>query len=270
MRAPPVSRLKRSCRRARNPSTPSSGSRAAASSIASGMPSRRRQISITAGRLAAVSANRGSAACARAWNSSTAPDCRAVSAFAPAGNRERAQPIHVLVGGPERFLARDEDAHPRRAGRDGVDQRRHRVRQMLAIVEHQQRTLRGELGSQDRGGGTVAGDPHPHRLRHRRRHECTIGEGAELHPPDAIRIVGGALRRDAPRHRLRDPGLPDAAGTRDRDHRMFLQQGRDCREIVGAAIEPRNPRRKVSPSLDRPCLVRTHRPKPDHVSTAGT
>ena len=44
------------------------------------MPSRRRQISITVGKLAAVSLKRGSTACARAANNSTAPDPDAPSA----------------------------------------------------------------------------------------------------------------------------------------------------------------------------------------------
>ena len=59
--------------------------RAAASSIASGRPSRPMQISATAGALAAVSANSGSTAWARATNSATAglaaSDSRAPSAF---------------------------------------------------------------------------------------------------------------------------------------------------------------------------------------------
>jgi hypothetical protein len=46
------------------------------------------------------------------------------------GHRERPEAIHVLVGGPEGFLARHEDGDVRCAGGHGVDERRHGVGQM--------------------------------------------------------------------------------------------------------------------------------------------
>ncbi len=64
---------KRSPSRSRTPSTPSDGTRAAASSIASGRPSRRRQMSTTPATLYASSTKRGSSAWTRSTNSWTAP-----------------------------------------------------------------------------------------------------------------------------------------------------------------------------------------------------
>ncbi len=62
---------------------------------------------------------------------------------------ERPEAVHVLVGGPKRFLARHEHGNARCAGGHGVDERRDGVGEMLAIVENEQRALRRELRSQD-------------------------------------------------------------------------------------------------------------------------
>ena len=59
---------------------PSDGTRAAASSMASGMPSRRRQIAAMAAAIERSGANPGSAACARVTNSLTA-SCRNTSSM---------------------------------------------------------------------------------------------------------------------------------------------------------------------------------------------
>ena len=98
---------KRSSSRARSPSTPSSRTRAAASSIASGMPSSRRQISAIARETRpAVNCRRGSAARARATNSSTA----AAGASDVPSDRQAAEPINLLLGRVQGFLAGHQDA----------------------------------------------------------------------------------------------------------------------------------------------------------------
>ena len=144
---------------------------------------------------------------------------------------ERPEAVHVLVGSTKGFLTRYQNGNARCAGGHGVDERRDGVGEMLAIVENEHRALRRELQSQNVRGWAVAGEPNPHRLRDGRRHERAVGKSRKLHPPDAVGIVGGALRRDALRYGLRDLGFPDAPGTRDRDDRMLAQQLRDRVEI---------------------------------------
>ena len=216
-RAPPVSRLKRSCRRARSPSTPSSGTRAAASSMASGMPSRRRQISITAGRLAALSAKRGSTALrARREELDRAGVHAPRSAVGGGGNRKRAEAIHVLVGGLERFLARDA-ARSRAARRRSPCRRAPPPRRRDARNCRAPAAARCAASCERRRVGRRAirrRAAQPHRLRDRRRHERAVGERGELHPPHAVRIVGRALRRD-----LRSPRPARRASCRCRRRR---------------------------------------------------
>ena len=72
VRAPPVSRRKRSCRLSRISVSDNARMRAAASSIASGMPSRRRQISVTAVVLSSVRWKSGRTWRARSVNNSMA------------------------------------------------------------------------------------------------------------------------------------------------------------------------------------------------------
>ena len=130
----------------------------------------------------------------------------------------------MLVGDLERLLARQQKAHVRRGSRHGIDKCCHVIGKMLAVVEHEQHPLTDELGSQAVGGSAVAGEATSDRLGHGRRHEQAVRQRRELHPPDAIRIIGRALRGDLPGHRLRDPRLADASGAGDRHDRMHVQQ----------------------------------------------
>ena len=76
VRAPPVSSRNRSCRLSRISSSDSARTRAAASSMANGMPSRRRQISATVSASPSVIAKSGLARRARSLNNSTASSAR--------------------------------------------------------------------------------------------------------------------------------------------------------------------------------------------------
>ncbi len=137
------------------------------------------------------------------------------------GNRKTSQPIDVLVGGPERLLARYENAHLRGTSGKRVDERRHGVRQVFAIVQHQEGSRGSELHLQRARSRRLAAHAHSDCLCYGGGHECAIGERCELHPPDAIRIVG--LCRELLRYRLGDASLADAACARDRDHRMLAE-----------------------------------------------
>ena len=76
VRAPPVRSRKRSCRLLTISSSESARTRAAASSMASGIPSRRRQISVTVSVLSSVTVKSGRARRARSVNNSTASSAR--------------------------------------------------------------------------------------------------------------------------------------------------------------------------------------------------
>ena len=214
-RAPAVSTLKRSSSRARKPSTPSSGTRAAASSMASGMPSSRWQISTIAGAFPGVSANRGSTPCARATNSSTAPPH---ARRARRRHRERADAIDVLVGDLQRLLARDEHAHPGAAAARRFDECGDVVGQVLAVVEHQQQALRGEHGGHRVDRRAIGGKLRPEYAGHGRRYECTIARAARA-PPTRRRREGRPRARRRPRPRPPAPAASCRCRRRPRSSR---------------------------------------------------
>ena len=103
---------------------------------------------------------------------------------------------------------------PARRPRDSLQKRLGdlgaRLEQVLAVVEHDQRPPRGEIGADGLKLGEARQRPHPQGLRHRRRDQPLLGERREVDPPDA---VGEAIRelRGAPQ---RQSGLAAASGTR--------------------------------------------------------
>ena len=134
-RRPPVSSRNRSSSRSRELGRAHRRSiRAAASSIASGMPSSRRQISPTASASSARRArSRGTAARARSTNSATASPLRPSRI---AERRHRPEPLAVE---PQALAARRQHLHARaRAQRSPRRARRAGVEEVLAVVEHQQ------------------------------------------------------------------------------------------------------------------------------------
>jgi hypothetical protein len=157
------------------------------------------------------------------------------------GDPEPAQPIHVLVGSPDRLLAGDDHGHPRRVRDDAIDEHGYGVGEMLAVVEHDQHALAGELRPQRERGRSSALYAHTHRFRDRGRYQPTIGEHRELDPPDAVRIVGRCMRRQVPRDGLRDACLADAAGTGDRDEGVPSYQLRNRRNLFASTIQRGQP-----------------------------
>ena len=141
VRRPPVSRRSRSSSCAASPPSPSTPTRAAASSIARGMPSSLRQISATSGASPSVSWNpsRLAAACStKSWTDGVAQRFRGPDAARRGRRLQRRQPAEVLALGAERLAAGREDADVRRAPEDRGDQRGGGVDDVHAVVEHQQ------------------------------------------------------------------------------------------------------------------------------------
>ena len=126
----PVRSRKRSSRRARISSTDSSFTRAAASSIASGMPSSRRQISPMVGTSASDAAKRASLSAARCdeqLHRFARADRLHVLGRASGGKRQRAHGDGALAGNAEAFATRGEHvqaAAPTRAGAWSAQRRR--------------------------------------------------------------------------------------------------------------------------------------------------
>ena len=122
--------------------TSSSVVRAAASSIASGSPSRRRQISATAPALPSVS-SKPAVVAAGALDEQRAGrglrDGGRVGLCGTAVGRRRA----VLGLQSQRLAAGRQHGQPRSGGQQVADQRRRR-QEVLEVVEHQQHVLRGE------------------------------------------------------------------------------------------------------------------------------
>ena len=92
MRAPPVNSRNRSCRLSRISASDNARTRAAASSMASGTPSRRAQISPTAAALSSVTAKSG-----RAWRARSVNKSMASSASDSDGTRQLTSPATPIA-----------------------------------------------------------------------------------------------------------------------------------------------------------------------------
>ena len=172
--------------------TPIERARAAASSIASGIPSSRRQISTTSGAVASSSSNEGSAALARATNRATAGISASSSSSNSAPNRllgpgrQRVHSPEPLTGHRKRFLAGRDDRDGGRLAQDPRHQLGHGLDQVLAVVEHQQAVP----GAQQVDDGIVdrARLPQVHvdGGSERRGRGVLIDDADQLHDVDAV------------------------------------------------------------------------------------
>ena len=205
-REPPVSRRRESSRPRRICSGVSDLALAAASSIASGMPSSLAHNSAIAGPLLVVSAKFGRARCARSVNSCTASywanRSMATASSGPGtlrgGTRQVTSP--GTPTGPDAGQNRDVRAH----GDDLADERRYVVEHVLAVVDHDQHAPDQSLDEPVRfaysdHGGDCAAD---------RRGV----DGCQLDPPRAVGVAVAGLGR----HLLGQAGLAPSAGAGDR------------------------------------------------------
>ena len=215
--------------------------RAAASSIASGMPSRRRQILDHRGRFAARQREMRIDGLRARHEQLDRARVRPQSGVAAVRHRERAQPVHVLVGGLERFLARHQHAHAAARRRVSVvDERRHRVGQMLAVVEHQQQRVaaascdRSASAADDRRAScapiacaTAAGTSAP----------SVSGASSTHHTPSGIVGRVAARSRAASATACATRVLPMPPAPTIVTTGVLAQQRRIAATIVGAPVE---------------------------------
>ena len=103
---------------------------------------------------------------------------------------------------------------------------------MLDVVEHQQQRQR--LQRRGERGYRIARrcQWHPDRGGDRAGHQRRVAQRRELDPGRAV--LGEFLAADG--QRLRQARLADSPGTGDRDQAVRLQQLRQCRDIVVAAV----------------------------------
>ena len=207
MRLPPVSRSSRSASPASRPATPSTGSRAAASSIARAMPSRPRQMSLMRGRSSCAAGH--PAAAARPTNSTFAV------LAGQAGHW-----IDPLVRDQQPGAAGREHPEPRRLRQQLLEQHDDAVDDVLAVVEHQQHVAAGQPGHQRLFRRATALLAEPERLGRRGRDSGRVGDGNEVDVAHqsvvALRPVGG--------DHLGEPGLADAAGPHGGDEPVLPER----------------------------------------------
>ena len=234
---------KLSSRRAARPSTPSTSTRGAANSIASGKPSSLRQISTTSGAFASVSAKSSTIAVTRSTNSCTAGKAAASAAVSlDDGLRaaERSEAVLAFTRYPERLPAGRQDVDARRSAENRRRQAGHRVDDVLAIVEQQEHPVVSEGG--DQAGKRIFGaDFQAEHGRNRARHQARVAERRQIDQPDAVFIAGDHALGDGEG----DRGLADAAGPDDR-HQALARKPRDERRHgFLAADHPRCRERQI-------------------------
>ena len=178
----------------------SSRVRAAASSIASGRPSSRRQISATAAALPSVRAKPGRTARARSTNSATAGDAASSASGTPAGSagsgsggtgysRSARSPSTV------RLVARI--TTPRTAGQQRVDVAG-RVDHLLQVVEDQQPPVVAEVLDQGLQRRARPGQLDPHRPGDARQHQLGLGDRGQRDERDPAPKRSPAARPPPP------------------------------------------------------------------------
>ena len=260
-RPPPAPRSSRSPRRCAIAAGESSRIRAAASSMASGSPSRRRTISATAAPFAGVSMKSGRTAIARSTNSRTASDSMSVagSSVPARGQRQRRDGELLLARDPQRRAAGHDDRQLGRRAQEVGDDRRPGD-DLLEVVEHEQRAAVAEvlLDPVDRG---TLGREQAERRGDRGGDEVGVGDRRQRHEPRAVRVALDAVARQ----RQREPRLARPAGPGERQQARPVEQRRRLvdlraadeggelrRQVVGREVEraERGERRLEARRLD--------------------
>jgi hypothetical protein len=182
-----ASSLKRSPRRCAIWAGDIERTRAAASSMASGMPSRRRQMAITSATLAGVTWKSVPASRARSWNSLTAPKRRLSSGSSPgAGRAKGRQPVQRFAVHPEQLAARGQDAQAGQARSSRCGQGSHRLQDVLAVVQQQQDAALGDAGSQGLEKRHARDGTHAEPVGDLVDEDVAVVEGGQLDEVDAV------------------------------------------------------------------------------------
>ena len=205
--------------------------RAAANSIASGNPSRRRQIARIVAALLSLRQKSGATSRARATNNVTAgPEVGTGVSLRWHGERDDS--LEPFPCQSERGAAGGQDTQPRAMTQKVGNQwrRRHHV---FAVVQHQEQLAVAQSADQGLAQWTRATVRHAERRGQRRRHERWIPYRRQF---DEGNTVGkGGLAPGCYTERESCLSDPSWAGQRDQPETIFDQQAADRRDIGLAA-----------------------------------
>ena len=177
---------------------PSSGTRAAASSIASGSPSRRRHSAAASARSIAVGASDSSSPCARRSKSSaTASVTPASGSSSVSGVRQRLELHDDLVSNVERMTTRGQErATWARPDASPGSRRQRRARRCSASSRTMSPSSTADNVGECREPALVRA---AERLSDATRHEPVVGQRAEFHKDRSVgKLVGHFERRPRP------------------------------------------------------------------------
>ncbi len=217
--------------------------RAAASSIANGIPSTRWQISPTAAHWRSSQVQLGRPCRGHDRGTDARRRCRRDPdpSAESVGVGERSHAHHVLARHVERFPARGQHRDRRAALHDRVGERARVVEHVLAVVEHQEQLAHLQV-LDDARRQRQAGMLHAaQRGRDDLRHRVGVVGGRELAHP----CTRGEARQHLCCDLHREPGLADAAGTSQRDQPCVVQQRGDACDVGVAADERGHLHREV-------------------------
>ncbi len=214
--------------------------------MASGIPSRRRQILHHRSRLASIAQREPRRNVLRPFDEQ---GHRArVDACTDVQRGHRPQP---LVGDSQPFAAGGHNLDRRRGRQDGLDQIGCGVQHVLAVVKHQQ-----PYSALQRGGHRLTHCParllgDAQHCRYRVGHRRRIGDRGQLEKPHPVR----EFVDQPPRGFQRQPGLADPAHPGQRHQPMSLHRGV---HLAGLGLAPDETRRR-SPQVAWACVQRPQR-----------
>ena len=122
-----------------------------------------------------------------------------VAANVVAGHAEGGHGDDLFARHREPLAARCEDGDTLTTSAAGLHQRRNRVEEVLAVVDHQQQTLRGQIIEHDLVERATWHRQHVKGRRHRLSERVRIAERRELAHPHAVRKVRDDFGRDLER-----------------------------------------------------------------------
>ena len=163
--------------------------RAAASSMARGIPSRRWQMAATAGALSLVMAKFGRAARARSLNRRTASEAsRDPMSTGPcsSGHGEAGHTPDDLAGYPQRLSGGGQHGQAPATAHQRLRQRRGGGEHVLAVVQHDKGGAVGEPSGERLGVGLVVDLLDAHGGHDGGRDETGVGQARQVHEPGLV------------------------------------------------------------------------------------
>ena len=224
-------------------------SRTAASSSASGMPSSRRQSSATVTVFAALSANSGTAACARSTNRATASawaaPCPGRPRPAGAGSSSGLISSACSAGTPSgsRLVARMRSPG---AAASSVRARLPQASTRCSQVSSTSSSSRSARFAASASSGSPADSSgSPSAAAHGGRQQLVVAQRGQLDQPAAV----GEGVPDLARRPQREPGLAHPACPAQGDQPVLVDGGDDGRQLPPSADEPGHLGRQIVPLL---------------------